>query len=172
MNEYIAQHLPKGKEKETYVGGLLEMCIGGKTEPASTDDDMFRHIDLFWTTPKGIKVSIDVKGERKNKRGDKDTDNKIQWVEFVNVNGDNGWLRGGADYIAFMHAKEVLFVRRDRLLEFATAKVRGKEISSDLPKEPYVPYRRNGRKDVIAKVLRRDLVGLSSFIITLQVLTL
>jgi len=53
--------------------------------------DRFDHID-FWHTKDGETFGVDIKG------------NKLPselWIEFKNVNGDDGWMYGKAKWIAF-----------------------------------------------------------------------
>lgn len=155
----------KGKEDEWKVMTLIESSIGGKCEFSSAKEDKESHIDLWWETPKGIMVSIDVKGLHKSKRSDSVYDDTICWLELQNVRGDKGWLQGEADYIAFMTASSVIFVKRQKLYEFALEKVDGTAYVTDTPRDFYVPYKREkwGRDDLMFKAPMKDIEKLSHF---------
>ena len=62
---------------------------------------------------------------------------------------------------------KILFVKRDKLLDFAEKKIEGKDIVYDTPKECYVPYQRRrwGREDIALKALNSDLEKLAQFCI-------
>ena len=71
---------------------------------ASQEDDWYKHIDCYVN-----EFGVDVKGNRHL--------NTI-WLEYTNVNGNIGWLRGQAKYIA-MHIDELdcfsIYYRSDLL---------------------------------------------------------
>ncbi len=71
---------------------------------ASQEDDWYKHIDCYVN-----EFGVDVKGNRHL--------NTI-WLEYTNVNGNLGWLRGQAKYIA-MHIDELdcfsIYYRSDLL---------------------------------------------------------
>jgi len=92
---------------------------------ASADEDMHHHIDGHVTIlNKGRAVagfSIDLKGDKYTSRannGDKAC--LCQYVEFLNVNGDKGWLLGSADYIGVLNEDQDGFylVKMKDLREF------------------------------------------------------
>ena len=73
---------------------------------SSDYDDIYKHIDCY-VNGKGV----DVKGNRHL---------ETIWLEYTNVTGKRGWLRGDADFIAF-HVSELdkfLLFQRDDLLDF------------------------------------------------------
>lgn len=67
---------------------------------ASQKDDMFNHIDLFYTIADKT-YSFDVKSMKKSNRKDSTVDDQIHWIELQNVRGNPGWIYGKADFIAF-----------------------------------------------------------------------
>lgn len=158
------------KKYEDFVANAVVEYIGGTCQHGTRDDDRLRHIDLFWTTPKGVTCSIDVKGPRKNKRGDSENSKEVTWLELQNVKGGNGSLRGEADYIAFVHEDRIVFVNRERLLSFVEQKTLGVDIVYDTPKECYVPYKRSkwGRDDVVVKAYISDVDSISDWTILLE----
>ena len=112
-------------------------------------------------------IGIDVKGLNKSSRGDKNFDDTIHWLEIQNVRGKNGWLKGEAEYIAFRTLTDIIFIKREKLLNFALEKIKDKEIVYDTPKECYVPYKRLkwGRDDLSLKAFNSDLRNLADFCI-------
>jgi hypothetical protein len=112
---------------------------GFKFKDGTNQDDWYKHIDCYVNG-----FGVDVKGNRHL-----DT----IWLEYSNVNGNKGWLRGDARYIA-MHISELdcfsIYNRVD-LLKFVELNVKEKTID----KREYLKFytrERWGKKDLIAKV--------------------
>ena len=165
---YIARKMyVDGLSDEQLTMDILESSIGGVCSKGTKLEDTRDHIDFWWTTPKGIKVSIDAKGLHRNKRHDTGfSDN--HWVEVRNVLGNDGWIYGKADYISFMAEDMIMFVRPSKLIAIYEEKVMGKEVVGKIPDETYIPYQRNGRNDVIFKMPNQHLKEISSFIVKLS----
>tara|TARA_R110000744_G_scaffold331459_2_gene436920 strand:- start:659 stop:1123 length:465 start_codon:yes stop_codon:yes gene_type:complete len=113
-------------------------------EKASNEDDFYKHIDCYVDG-----YGVDVKGNRHL---------QTIWLEYSNVNGNKGWLRGDAYYIA-MHIAELncfsIYNRVD-LLEFVKLNVKEKTTN----KNDYLKlYTREkwGKKDLITKVRYSDI---------------
>ena len=84
----------------------------------------------------------------------------LRWVEIINVRGDDGWIRGKADYIAFEHGQYWIVVKRDTLDKWVTSHLTNKIVSQDEWRrnpEPYNLYGRAGRQDLITLVPVMDL---------------
>jgi hypothetical protein len=145
----------------------VSKSLGGDCSKGTDKEDKEDHIDFWWDSPKKGRISVDVKGMKKNKRTDKEYDDTIQWLELQNVNGGPGWLYGKAEYIAFRTKTKIMFVVREKLLSFALEVVKDKEVVYDTPKDFYVPYKRKkwGRDDLSFKVPTSDLEKLTSFCI-------
>lgn len=154
-----------GLKAEDLVMSLVSSQMNGICFRASLHEDRHDHIDFHCILPNGEHLDVDVKGMRKNSRSDDKLDDTISWVEFKNVNGNNGWLYGKATHIAFVTNSNVIFVKRDELAKFAESKIKGMPISNTLPSGCYMPYQRKGRQDIIAKVLTSDLISISDFIL-------
>lgn len=72
-------------------------------------EDMSEHWDCRMVSgEKNIKVDI---------KGIKSRDFQSTFIEFLNVHGEDGWLFGKADYIAFETPYNFYFVKRKKLLE-------------------------------------------------------
>lgn len=170
LNETVRDFYLKGKLDEDFVRDAVKYTLGGETEKATKEEDMFRHIDFWWYSPKKGKLGIDVKGLNKSNRNDKEYDDSIHWLELRNVHGNKGWLRGDADYIAFRTTDKIIFVDREKLLNFALESIKGKEIVYDTPSECYVPYKRLkwGRDDLSLKASNSDLIELADFAISYE----
>lgn len=167
LNETVKEMYKEGLCDEQYVMSAIEETLGGKCEKSKREEDMFDHIDVWWESPKKGRLGIEVKGLKKNKRTDKDYDDTIHWIEFMNVKGNPGWLYGKSDYIAFRTKSNIIFVRTETLRTYAESKIKGKELVFKTPKDFYIPYQRKwfGRLDMTIKVPTSDLYNISEFII-------
>lgn len=153
----------KGRLDEDFVMDAVKHTLGGNVTRASENDDIYDHIDFWWDSPKKGRIGIDIKGIKKNNRFDNNTDDSIQWLEITNVNGNKGWLYGKAEYIAFRTNNSIIFCKRNKLLDMVLEKINNKQITHNNPKECYIPYQRQNRKDVIVKTPTKDIQLLADF---------
>ncbi len=169
LNETVRRFYLNGKLDENFVMDAVKETLGGECWRSTRDEDVFKHIDFYWESPKKGVIGIDVKGLNKSSRSDKNFDDTIHWLELQNVRGGDGWLKGEADYIAFRTLTKIIFVKRETCLDFALKKIEGKETVYDTPKECYVPYKRKkfGRDDLSLKALNSDLEEIADFCIDL-----
>lgn len=167
LNETVKQYYLKGRIDEDFVRDAIKYTLGGETKRATREDDIKKHVDFWWDSPKKGVIGIDVKGLNKSNRADSVYDNNIHWLELQNVQGKDGWLKGEAKYIAFKTNERIIFVDREKLLKFALEAIKGKDVVYDTPKECYVPYKRKkwDRDDLSLKVTNNDLIKLSDFCI-------
>lgn len=124
-------------------------------QKSSKEEDIHQHIDYWVALKSGKKWGIDVKGNN--------LPDQI-WCEFVNVNGDKGWMYGGASYIAFDMPEEGGFsiVSREELAFFCEQHVKNEMVTQT--NEAYLKkYTRKDRKDVITMVRLHDLKSLLSY---------
>ena len=150
---------------------IAEFLAGeNKVNETKKTEDTEKHIDFWWNSPRKGRIGIDVKGLNKNKRGDNKYDDSIHWLELQNVKGKDGWLKGEAEYIAFRTNSNIIFVNREKLLDFAIEAIKNKEVVYDTPIECYVPYKRLkwGRDDLSLKALTSDLLKLADFTIEFE----
>mgnify|MGYP003626363638 FL=1 len=117
---------------------------GFSFKKSTKEDDWYKHIDCYVNG-----YGVDVKGNRHL---------ETIWLEYSNVNGNKGWLRGEAKYIA-MHIKEIncfsIYNRTD-LLDFVKLNVKEKTTN----KNEYLKlYTREkwGKKDLLTKVRYSDI---------------
>lgn len=147
----------EGLEDEKLVMEVTKRKFGGDVRKATRNEDVREHIDFWWISKDGNEYGFDVKGVRKNKRSDKVSDDKINWIELQNVQGKPGWVYGNAKYIAFLTNESVLYVPRKKLALYVEEKIKGKVLSTVNPSSCYIPYQRYGRLDMIVKVPTSDL---------------
>lgn len=153
MNKYI-DCFKLGKIKESEFSELLLSQVGGTVQILSKYQDMYDHIDIIWTY-NNRTFTFDIKSAKKNRRADNTPDYNINWVELKNVRGNPGWLFGKADYIAFEGEKDWIVCRRTDIIKLIDSKVTNKSI--DKSRSLYTYYQRNGRQDIVVKVLSSDL---------------
>lgn len=86
---------------------------GWKFRGDSTErEDIVKHIDCRIESPEGKKLSVDVKGLKR------EISTGRVLVELQNVKGNRGWLFGHADIIAFqVNDNDFLFVPRNALFQ-------------------------------------------------------
>jgi len=122
----------------------------GNTVGKSTkNQDMFEHWDYLIND----LHRVEVKGRKKRKRHDSKPDDEIIYVEFSNVRGNDGWIYGKADYVAFERPEGFLIVPRKKLVDLAENLV-----SSSFTKYPtiYKSYRRRDRPEEHVGLIRYD----------------
>lgn len=107
---------------------------------STKEQDVFEHWDF--------SVRFDVKSIPKNNRN-------LYCIELKNVRGNDGWLNGKADFIAFdtpyghwiVVAREILLQHVKENLQHTVAY-----------KKQYCLYSRKGRKDLMTFISREDLL--------------
>lgn len=167
LHETVVEFHNRSKKDEILIMEATEKVFGGKCYESTEKEDMYKHIDFWWDSPKMGRIGIDAKGLKKNKRTDSDYDDTINWLELKNVLGKPGWLYGEAVYIAFLTKKNIIYVKREKLAKFAEEKIKGKEIVTNTPNDFYIPYKRFKRQDLLIKVPTTDLYNLCDFVLEL-----
>jgi hypothetical protein len=143
---------------------------GYTVKNASKEHNMFKHIDLYLSKLKGgegIKTAaIDVKARKKSSRNSSCFNDNWIWLEFVNVNGDDGWLKGCADYIAFERKKDFVIVPRPALLFWSKDQIKIKNkgfsikaMARNSADAKYKYYTRSGRQDLLTQVHINDVLS-------------
>ena len=121
---------------------------------ASKNQDIYEHWDMVGKLDDKIS-KFEVKGRKKFNRKDLKTQDEMACIEYVNVNGHLGWIRGNADYIVFQRkVYDWLVVNREELWDMVHNKLKERNFSASdrkwfEPKEPYATYDRSffGKKD-------------------------
>jgi hypothetical protein len=141
-----------GRVEQMFVSACQK--VGYVCEKTDDNTDMYLHIDYIVYRNNNTKTSVDVKGGNHP---------NVIWVEFKNVNGNDGWMFGSAEIIAFDMPELFGFciVNRKELLEWCYQNVEKvfvvkKEATRKL-------YQRKDRKDVISRLELSDIQKLSSY---------
>tara|TARA_Y100001963_G_C6659124_1_gene389561 strand:- start:57 stop:575 length:519 start_codon:yes stop_codon:yes gene_type:complete len=130
---------------------------GYEARKSSAKEDIWSHIDYYITNKQGDVKSFDVKSRKRTSRRDNDFNDEWVWVEFKNVRGYRGWLKGKADFISFETQDTFLSVRRKELLELCEKLVNLQDKVSDSRLAKYKAYTRHGRKDVLSLIKMKDI---------------
>jgi len=115
---------------------------------ATQEENMYQHID-FYVSNGELEFSVDVKGAKEQ-----------VVLEYKNVRGNDGWIYGKAQYIAFLSPSKdhFLLVPRKKLLDlakrFKTAPYGYKEL--------YKLYSRKDRNDLMTFVKWEDIAKLKN----------
>lgn len=127
---------------------------GDTVHKSSREEDIKLHIDYYVIRKDQSKVSVDVKGGNHP---------HTIWVEFKNVRGDDGWMYGEADWIAFEIAEVGGFamVKRHELAELAERIV--EPVFVDKANADRKLYQRKDRKDVISRLWLEDIQTCPSY---------
>ena len=88
----------------------------------------------------------------------------IFWIEYRNNPGLPGWIYGKEEYIAIKTFKQIVYIKREVLKEYAEKKLGKKQPVTSRPKEFFVPYTRSywGHNDLTMKVPMSDIIELAS----------
>ena len=123
---------------------------------ASPSEDMFQHWDFLISNKEG-KLKVDVKAHKHEYRNGPLLKDWF-YIEWKNVRGENGWIDGMADLIAFQYNKYFYLFRRNSLQTFAKANTNFSKVATRSLDCKYCIYTRKDRKDQISMVKISDLV--------------
>lgn len=118
---------------------------------STEEQDMFQHIDLF-LTKEDKTYSFDIKAMKKINRYDSSSQDKMIYVEFKNVRGNEGWLYGKAQFIVFETTSTFEIVHRESLAKYCEQVVNKKQRVARASEALYKVYTRDGRKDLISLI--------------------
>tara|TARA_R110000765_G_scaffold414793_2_gene515496 strand:- start:1551 stop:2063 length:513 start_codon:yes stop_codon:yes gene_type:complete len=156
---------PSQKKGDETEAKFLQLCEakGWETKKPTETQNIKEHWDLQVTRNIPLTGSslIDIKAAKKINRNDEDVSYDWTWVEIRNVNGDDGWLKGKADYIAFEQKDHFIIARREELREWCKKKIDLdlENIVSTAKEAEYKLYTREkwGKKDLISLINLNDL---------------
>ena len=121
------------------------------------EQDIFEHWDV-----EGVCIHIsnkhykfDVKSTERLKYSTPDKIMEDVWIEAKNVKGNDGWIKGIADYIVFERESSWFVVNRKQLLDLTRKKV--KENNCKKGKGRYLLHTRVGRKDLVTQIPFTDM---------------
>lgn len=144
----------KGKSAEDIFSNTCKK-LGLKVEVANSYQEKVEHFDFIITDKREWKV--EVKAQKKTNRYDKNFNNDWIWVEFQGITGQEGWLYGSSDVIAFELSDHFLIVSTKMLRDFCEKNVDKSAFVSQAKDAKYKTYRREGRKDSVALIRLNDI---------------
>jgi hypothetical protein len=125
----------------------------------ATMKQQYAHIDFILTdNQKNKTYLIDVKARKKISRHQKDFQDELIWIEFKNVLGNNGWLFGSADFIAFERQNDFVLVARKNLITLCE-KIVKKEKATNPADALYKTFSRKTRKDELSLIKMDDILS-------------
>ena len=153
MNE----HVKRSKSKVKAIGKKWEQDFAAVLTYefyrfSTKQEDMYDHWDV-----------MDIHGNTYDVKGIKG--HGVNWLEFMNVRGDKGWMYGKAKYIAFLIQGDWVIVDREELLAWSKTAI--PNVPPIDEKKLYTPYRRSkwGRKDIVVMIKDADLIALATKIL-------
>lgn len=138
--------------------------IGCVVEKSSPIEDMRDHID-YHISKNGKTISVEFKGPKRVARFDQEVSIDRIPIEWTNVGGRDGWVKGKAQIIVFDLGSRYLWVNRERLQALVTkvdwTTSEHPPSGSGSNRKNYISYTRKGRKDQICYVPVKDIEELS-----------
>lgn len=133
---YISKELQEKKREyrkrsnddvNAFISYMKKNHKGIRWRKATNEEDAKKHIDIWiWLNKKWY--SFDIKGRKKLNQKDSDYNDEAILLELLNVDGENGWLLGEEDLLAFRNKDDsFLIVDRLDLLEISYSKIDGWE---------------------------------------------
>tara|TARA_R100000951_G_C2581024_1_gene161931 strand:+ start:145 stop:609 length:465 start_codon:yes stop_codon:yes gene_type:complete len=145
--EVSKKRLDHCKKDGDYFESLFKSRVedlGLTFKESSQQDDWYRHIDCYVDG-----YGVDVKGNRRL---------ETIWLEITNVNGNKGWLRGEAYYVA-VHIAELdsfsVYLREDLLNHIKQNATEYTEDKRDYNK--FYTRSKWGKKDILVKYRYEDI---------------
>lgn len=150
----LAESMRVGKTCEVRFKRAAEK-LGFSVEKSSHQDDRYNHVDFWLSFVGNGRWGVDVKGSNLP---------EYIWCEFKNVAGEDGWMYGKADIIAF-DMPEVggyVIVGREELKNYCEKETSETVVSAKI--NAYKKrYTRKDRSDVITYLTLRDIQSLDSY---------
>jgi hypothetical protein len=155
--DYTGRCQEMGESAEKIFEGLAKEK---KLNPiAATRKQQITHIDFILTAKNGSKYFVDVKARKRSARNNSKISDDLIWIEFKNVAGNNGWLYGSADYIAFERENDFVIVSRLNLVTLCERIVNLNSFTKDPKDALYKLYTRTDRKDKICMIKMEDILN-------------
>ena len=157
-----------GHRAEATFSDLAE-ARGFNIQEATRHQNMHEHWDLSldrWNDEDDdlVYMMVDVKARKKTRRKDTQFNDEWIWLEFMNVQGRKGWLKGNATHIAFERENDFVLVPRKDLLYWAKKEITRRNGVAPARAENardarYKYYTRWQRKDVLSQVHMKDIIS-------------
>ena len=149
------QNQAQGEKAESYFKKIaLEK---GLSIQEASEKQQKSHIDFIISDPKGKKYFLDVKSRKKTSRTSSFYRDDLVWIEFKNVAGNQGWLYGASDYIAFEREDDFVVVPRKALATLCERIVSNTKVEKS-DAALYNLYTRSGRKDELSLIKMDDVI--------------
>ena len=130
---------------------------GFNVKKSSNKQDIFDHIDYFLYKDDQA-ISFDVKAQKRISRSGSINSERV-WIELTNVNGNDGWIDGKQDCIAFEFPESYIVVNRLSLREYVYSIINfNLPVVSSSYEAHYRIYQRRGRRDRITTINKEDLL--------------
>ena len=123
----------------------------------ATYKQQLSHIDFILTNENNDIFLLDIKARKKISRTSEAFSDDLVWIEFKNVAGNQGWLYGASDYIAFEREDDFVIVPRNNLVLLCERLVSNTRVqkSKDCL---YNKYTRKDRKDELSLIKMEDII--------------
>ena len=153
-----------GKKGEDLFIETIQKRVHIDVEKANFNQQINEHWD-YRIIGNGENLTVDVKAMKRTGRWDGKQQDKIIWIEFKNINGNDGWIYGKADTICFQCHDGFIFVATKKLAKLCEKLVgfKKKEITLENSKKKkgmYTLYTRNGRKDILTMITKEDILSI------------
>lgn len=129
----------------------------GDVKESSERDNKFLHFDLVQSVD-GKKVKYDVKARKRVSRNDSEPTDEVIWIEWLNVNGNKGWIDGKADFIVFEQENSFIIIKREKLKALCEKLCDMNNLVSSASEALYRCYQRRGRNDLISLIKTSDVL--------------
>jgi hypothetical protein len=115
------------------------------------------HIDFILTNKENKSFFIDVKARKRVSRYTDSFTDQLVWIELKNVQGNEGWLYGAADFIAFEREKDFVIVPRKNLVTICNKLISSKVVEKSTD-ALYCKFSRKTRKDELSLIKMEDIL--------------
>ena len=153
-------------------------------EKSTANEDKYDHVDCHVSImDKGKivrQIKIDLKGKKYTSQANEGNESeRCQYIEFINVGGNKGWVLGEAHYIAIEGGDEKFyFIERTDMIKFSEKLFNVnlnqsiEKIEEELSTHMWVArptfhklYRRKNRRDLVTLISLEDVKSLTKFTI-------
>lgn len=116
------------------------------------------HIDFLITNKENKTFFIDVKARKRVSRYTDSFTDELIWIELKNVQGNEGWLYGCADFIAFERENDFVIVPRKNLILICDKLITSKIVEKST-EALYCRFSRKTRKDELSLIKMQDILN-------------
>lgn len=151
----MTRSFTEGREAENNFIVEAEKHDWTLVRKASMWEDVYSHWDYLFDTPEGRKF-VDIKAHKHVYRNGPLLKDWF-WIEWVNVRGNDGWIRGKSDYIAFNYFDEWYIYNTNILRTACELLVDFDKKASRATDADYAIYTRKDKEDQTSLVMISDL---------------